>query len=121
VLSDGFRRARSYKQEEEDILKRFLFGWAIPDLVTPDEFTTSMKAAGFENIQFENVTEHAEPSMRRLYKISLWSAPIARFLGKIKLMSPITVQCAEASYEQYQAFRRGLCLYGFVSATKPLG
>jgi len=120
VLSDGFRRARAYVQDEEDLLKRFLFGWAIPDLVTPDEFTAAMKVAGFENIQFENVTEHAEPSMRRLYKISLWSAPIARFLGKLKLMSPITVQCAEASYDQYQAFRRGLCLYGFVSASKPV-
>ena len=119
VLSDGFRRGRSYSQEDEAVLKRFLFGWAISDLVTPDEFTTLTKEAGFEDVVFEDVSKQAEPSMRRLYQIAQWSLPISRFLGKLKLMSPISIQCAEGSYEQYRAFQRGLCMYGFVSATKP--
>ncbi len=119
VLSDGFRRGRSYSQEDEALLKRFLFGWAISDLVTPEEFTTLTKEAGFEDVVFEDVSKQAEPSMRRLYQIAQWSLPISRFLGKLKLMSPISIQCAEGSYVQYKAFQRGLCMYGFVSATKP--
>ncbi len=119
VMSDGFRRGRSYSQEDEAFLKSFLFRWAIPDLVTPDEFTTAMKEAGFEDVVFEDVSKQAEPSMRRLSQISSWSLPIARFLEKIKLAPSVSVQSAEAGYAQYQAFQRGLCMYGFLSATKP--
>lgn len=119
VSSDGFRRKRSYAPEDEAQLKRFLLGWAIPDLVTPDEFVTSMQSVGFTDVKFDDVSENAEPSMRRLYQLSVWSLPISRLMAKLKLMPQSTVQCAEGSYEQYKAYKKGLCMYGFVSATKP--
>src|SRR5688572_10978743 len=38
TLSDGFRRKRPFDTpEDEELMKRFLWGWALPDLATPDE------------------------------------------------------------------------------------
>ena len=119
VLSDGFRRKRPFPEADEALLKSFLWNWAIPDLVTPEEFTSPMQEVGFENVSFEDVSERAEPSMRRLYEIARWSIPPARVLGALGLMKPIMVQCAVASYDQYIAYKRGLCGYCFLSAKKP--
>jgi cyclopropane fatty-acyl-phospholipid synthase-like methyltransferase len=122
VLSDGFRRQRPCAtQEDEALLMQFLVGWAIPDLATPDELTIPAQEVGFENVYFEDASKQAEPSMRRLYEISRLSLPLARFLGALKLMPPIAVQCAQGGYDQYLAYQRGLCGYGFLSAMKPGG
>jgi len=121
VLSDGFRRQRPCAtQDDETLLKQFLLGWAIPDLATPDELTIPAKEVGFEQVQFEDASKQAEPSMRRLYEISRRSLPIARLLGAFRLVPPIAVQCAQGGYDQYLAYQRGLCGYGFLSARKPV-
>jgi len=120
TLSDGFRRQRPFAtQEEEVLMAQFLKGWALPDLATPDELITPAKAAGFEQVQFQDESKRAEPSMRRLYEIGRWSAPIARFLGALKLVDSLAIQCAQGSRDQYLAYQRGLCGYAFFSASKP--
>jgi tocopherol O-methyltransferase len=122
VLSDGFRRKRPFAtKEDEDLMKRFLNGWALPDLATPEELVTPAKEAGFEKIQYEDVSERAEPSMLRLYKIGRWTAPVARILSRLQMIDPVVTQCAQGSYDQYIAYRRGLCGYLFLSARKPGG
>jgi cyclopropane fatty-acyl-phospholipid synthase-like methyltransferase len=120
TLSDGFRRKRPFDtQEDNDLMEKFLSGWALPDLATPDELTTPAQEAGFEEIYFEDVSKRAERSMRRLHDIGRLTAPIARLLNAFKLVDPVLVQCAEGSYDQYRAYKRGLCGYGFLSARKP--
>jgi cyclopropane fatty-acyl-phospholipid synthase-like methyltransferase len=120
ILSDGFRRKRPFAtKEDEDLMRRFLDGWALPDLATPDELLTPAKEAGFENVQCEDWSERAEPSMLRLYKIGRRLAPIARVLAALKLIDPVLAQSARGSRDQYIAYRRGLCGYLFLSARKP--
>lgn len=120
TLSDGFRRKRPFDTpEDEELMKRFLWGWALPDLATPDELTVPAQEVGFEEVRFEDASQRAEPSMRRLYEIGRWSAPIARFLNMFKLVDPVALQCAEGSRDQYIAYQHGLCGYCFLSARKP--
>ena len=120
VLSDGFRRKRPFDTKaDEDLMRRFLDGWALPDLATPEELTTPAKEAGFENVQCEDVSKPAEPSMLRLYKIGRWTAPLAQMLAAVKMVDPVVAQCARGSRDQYIAYRRGLCGYLFISARKP--
>lgn len=119
VMSDGFRRKRPYANEDEAFLKNFLSGWAIADLFTPEELLSAVKGAGFENAVFEDVSERAEPSMRRLYEISRKMLPLSRFLRRLGLLSSFNLQSAQGSYDQYIAFNRGLCGYAFYSARKP--
>lgn len=119
VMSDGMRRKRPYAEADEALLKRFLAGWAIPDLVTPDELVAAVNGAGFEEVVFEDVSERAEPSMQRLYEISRKLLPMSRFLNAIGLLSAFNLQSAQGSYDQYIAYKRGLCGYAFYSARKP--
>jgi len=120
TLSDGFRRTRSFAtQEDEALMQRFLRGWAFSDLAMPDELITSAKEAGFEQVLFEDVSKQAEPSMRRLYEISRWLLPIARLFGALKLVDPILLQSTQGGHDQYLAYQRGFCSYGFLSARKP--
>jgi tocopherol O-methyltransferase len=119
VLSDGFRRKRPFADEDEALLKKFLWGWAIPDLVTPDEFVASIKGAGFGEVQFEDVSVQVEPSMRRLYQISRRLLPLIRIFGPLGLIPAAALQSAQGSYDQYTAYRRDLCGYAFLSARKP--
>jgi hypothetical protein len=119
VMSDGFRRKRPYSAEDEALLQSFLWGWAIPDLVTPEELLDAVKGAGFENAVFEDVSERAEPSMRRLFEISRKLLPISRFLKGLGLISDSNLQSAQGGYDQYIAYKRGLCGYSFSSARKP--
>jgi cyclopropane fatty-acyl-phospholipid synthase-like methyltransferase len=120
TLSDGFRRQRPFATPaEEALMAQFLRGWALPDLATPDELITPAKEAGFEEVRFQDESKRAEPSMRRLYEIGRWTAPLARVLGALKLVSPFAVQCAQGSRDQYLAYQRGLCGYAFLSARKP--
>lgn len=120
TLSDGFRRKRPFETPEDDaLMEKFLWGWALPDLATPDELTTPAREAGFEEVRFEDVSEHAERSMRRLHDIGRMMAPIARLLHALRLADPVLVQSAQGSYDQYLAYQRGLCGYAFLSASKP--
>lgn len=120
ALSDGFRRQRPFATpEDEALMEQFLKGWALPDLATPDELITPAQEAGFEQVRFQDESKRAEPSMRRLYEISRRSLPLARFLGALKLVHPLAVQCNQGSYDQYLAYQRGLCGYAFFSARKP--
>jgi tocopherol O-methyltransferase len=122
VLSDGFRRKRPFATKaDEDLMAQFLKGWALPDLATPEELTTPAKEAGFEDVKVEDVSERAEPSMLRLYKIGRWTAPLAGILAALRLIDPVVAQCARGSRDQYIAYRRGLCGYLFLSARKPTG
>jgi tocopherol O-methyltransferase len=122
TLSDGFRRQRPFASEKDEaLLARFLSDWAIPDLATPDELTAAAKAAGFEEVRFEDVSKQAEPSMRRLYHIGRWSAPIARTLRALHLAPRLAVASAQGSHDQFLAYQRGLCGYSFLSARKPGG
>lgn len=120
VMSDGFRRKRPFSAEDETLLKSFLLGWAIPDLVTPEELLDAVKGAGFENAVFEDVSERAEPSMRRLFEISRKMLPISRFLTGLRLLSTVNLQSAQGGYDQYIAYKRGLCGYCLSSARKPV-
>src|SRR4030095_16101125 len=100
-------------------MRRFLAGWALPDLATPEELVGPAKEAGFEEVQCEDVSERAELSMLRLYKIGRWTAPLARVLAALKLLDPVVAQCAQGSRDQYIAYKRGLCGDLFLSARKP--
>lgn len=119
VVADGFRRTRPASAEDEHLLQSWLLGWAIPDIDTPAEFLAVMRAVGFSDIQFDDVTERIQPSMQRLDWLSLCLVPPARLLRRVGLLSPIRVDNGAASAICCEALRRGLTLYGLVSGVKP--
>jgi cyclopropane fatty-acyl-phospholipid synthase-like methyltransferase len=118
VMADGFRRARPFSVADEQLLQAWLSGWAIPDIDTPEEFVTAMCDVGFADTQFDEVTDRILPSMQRLDRLARAIIPPARLLSRAGLLSPIRFRNGEASAACCEALRRGLTLYGLISAMK---
>jgi NADPH:quinone reductase-like Zn-dependent oxidoreductase len=117
VVADYIRAARPLDRAGEHLLHEGLDGWAIPDLDTRAEHARHARAAGFSQFQLDDVTQNTRPSLRRLYRMSNWSYPIAKLGHMLGIRSAIQHGNVFGSLRQYQALERGLWFYGILSAT----
>jgi cyclopropane fatty-acyl-phospholipid synthase-like methyltransferase len=116
VIAEYMRTARPFGTSGERLLHKWLDGWAIPDLDTPDEHLRSLSASGFADIQIDDVTAHTRPSLQRLHRITCWSYPLAVVGRAVGLRSFVQHGNVLGSLHQYQALERGLWFYGIISA-----
>src|SRR5215203_7146937 len=69
VIADAFRHRRPFGPEDERLLHDWLSAWAVPDLMTPDEFTAAAGENGFTHVRFDDVSAHVRPSSRRMHRL----------------------------------------------------
>lgn len=119
VMLDGFRPSRPYGQADECLLQSWLSTWAVPDLATQDEIVAWTQAAGFVDIQFENIEAHVRPSHRRLYVLSLVYGPLVWLYRLRGRLSPVRWGLIRGVRYQWHALERGLWFEGILSAKKP--
>jgi tocopherol O-methyltransferase len=117
VVAEYIRAARPLDRSGERLLHEWLDGWAIPDLDTQAEHTRHARLAGFSRFQLDDLTPNTRPSLRRLYRMTCWSYPIARLGRALGIRSAVQHGNVFGSLRQYQALERGLWFYGMVSAT----
>jgi tocopherol O-methyltransferase len=118
IAAEYIRAARPLGALGERLLHEWLDGWAIPDLDTRDEHLRHVAAAGFTAVQLDDVTAHTRPSLRRLYRMTLWGYPLAVLLRAAGIRSAVQHGNVIGALRQYQALERGLWFYGILSATK---
>lgn len=119
IVADGFRTARPFSESDEELMTRWLSGWAIPDIDTPQEFLRDLQDVGFVKIQLEDATEAIRPSMEFLEQRARWLVPPGKILARLGLVSPIRLRNGQAAHYCYRAFQRKLSMYGIFTATKP--
>jgi tocopherol O-methyltransferase len=120
VVAEYIRAARPFRAPAERLLHEWLAGWAIPDLDTRDEHMRHAGTAGFTDVRLEDVTAHTRPSLRRLYRMTFWSYPLAVIGRAIGIRSAIQHGNVIGSLRQYQALEHGLWFYGMLTAKKPI-
>jgi tocopherol O-methyltransferase len=118
VIADYFSRPGTYLAGEKAILDRWVRGWAGNDLVSGDEFIQSLAEAGFSGIRFHDESQSVLPSSRRMSRVCSLTVPLGRALEAIKLRSRVQTENSLGAVLQYDALRRGLWIYGIVSAEK---
>jgi len=118
VIAEYMRTARPLDDAGEHTIREWLDGWAIPDLDTPAEHEQHAVAAGLTQVEVENFTTPARPSLRRLYRIAVATYPFAWMARRLRLRSATQHGNVIAAVRQYQALERGLWLYGILSASK---
>jgi cyclopropane fatty-acyl-phospholipid synthase-like methyltransferase len=119
VVAEYFRTTRPLGAPGERLLHKWLDGWAIPDLDTPDEHLSCMSASGFVDIRIDDVTAYTRSSLHRLHRITCWSYPLAVLGRAAGLRSFVQHGNVLGSLHQYQALERGLWFYGIISAVAP--
>lgn len=119
VVADGF--VTDFKNNDHAVIRRWLDGWQVNYLETPDRFRDFMEAAGFARTRYRDISQQASHSSRRLYRFYFLAS---LYLGwkKINFSKPATqmqkMNIAACKY-QYLGMRRGLWQYGLITGTRP--
>ena len=90
-----------------------------PDLDTRAEHLNHLAAAGFAEARLVDETAHTRPSLRRLYRMTFWTYPLAVMGRAVGIRSAIQHGNVIGSLRQYQALERSLWFYNILSAVKP--
>lgn len=104
--------------KEKLVIDPWLKGWAMPSLLTPNEYKNLLESSGFKNIKTHDLTNNVKQSLRRLEKLSNFGLPFAGFLRKLKLINQEHFGNVEASVAQSKALKMGLWRYTVITAEK---
>lgn len=112
------RENPTLSDDERSIISPWLKGWAMPNLLTPEEYKLLLVNAGFKNIQMHDLTMNVRRSLDRLGKFSKLAFPVAKALFKLKIFSIEHYGNVEASFYQNKALKQGLWRYTVITAEK---
>ncbi len=110
---------RIFSENEENIIRGWLKGWAMPNLLSPEEYKSILEERGFYGVEIHNLTENVRPSLRRLGKMAYILEPPFRLLYRLGLLSSVNMENIAASACQRRALEQGLWEYKVIVAKKP--
>ncbi|MFN8503828.1 methyltransferase domain-containing protein [Kouleothrix sp.] len=119
IIAEYLRADRPLGGAGERTLHQWLAGWAIDDIDTRDEHARHAAAAGLAGVRIDDVTAHTRPSLRRLFRMTAFSYPVALALRGLRLRTRMQHGNVVGALRQYQALERGLWFYAIISASKP--
>lgn len=114
AIADGF--IRDEKARGDPDIRRWLDGWAVPNLATVEEFRTWLEEANFKEIVFRDVTDNIKPSSIRLYKAGVVNYPLGKLLELVGLRTKVQTENIISAIYQYKTLKRGLWRYGILTA-----
>jgi len=118
VVADGF--VTDFKNNDNPIIRKWIDGWQVNYLESPQRFEGFMQAAGFDKINYRNISKEAAHSSRRLYRFYFLAM---LYLGwkKINFSKPATdmqKKNIRACKYQYKGMKKGLWQYGIITGIK---
>jgi tocopherol O-methyltransferase len=118
VVGDFFRTGPVYSRPQERLLRRWLDGWVIPDLLTGDEIRAWASKAGFRDIQLEDITPRIMRTSYYLFLLSSALSPLTDALHLAGLRSTVQQKNVESSRRQWLCLNCDLWFYGVFLAVK---
>jgi hypothetical protein len=119
VVADGF--VTRYQHNQDPVIRRWLDGWQVNYLETPERFQSFMQDAGFTGINYRNISRQASHSSRRLFRI-YYLASLYLLWKKMTFSNratPIQRMNIQACKYQYLGLKKGLWQYGLIAGKKP--
>jgi cyclopropane fatty-acyl-phospholipid synthase-like methyltransferase len=118
IIADGM--VTTFANNEHSIIKKWLKGWRVNYLESPERFTNFYTKAGFKNIQYTDITKQTKASSKRLlwiyYGSKLWG-----WWKKITFRYKWTTlqeDNIDACLYQYKGMQLGLWGYGMLVGEK---
>ena len=118
VIADGF--VTQFENNDHPVVRKWLDGWQVNYLESPDRFQQFMQTAGFANITYRNISRETYRSSRRLNKF-YYLANLYLFWKTISFSNKAThMQKANirACKYQYKGMKMGLWQYGLILGHK---
>ncbi|HEX7903597.1 MAG TPA: methyltransferase domain-containing protein [Chitinophagaceae bacterium] len=119
VVADGFVTA--FENNDHPVIRQWLDGWQVNYLESPERFEELMKTAGFEAINYRDISKEVAHSSKRLYKF-YFLANLYLLWKTISFSNRSTaVQRANirACKYQHKGLKKGLWQYGLITGSKP--
>ncbi|MDR2578948.1 MAG: methyltransferase domain-containing protein [Chitinispirillales bacterium] len=113
-MADGLASKEAYVGKEKRIMHRWMDGWKLNNLDTPTQWTQYARDAGFNSINYKNITKNVMPSARILFAWSFFSIHW-HILDRI---FSIDAYPSDALWYQYWAIKKKLAEYGMFWAVK---
>ncbi|MBI38132.1 MAG: hypothetical protein CMF59_00915 [Leptospiraceae bacterium] len=118
IIADGFEANKALDESESKLMRSWLDGWAVPDLLSPSEMQSRALHAGFGQMDFRDVTSSVQRSSRKLYNYATLFSPAARIASFLGLRRATLNGNLRAARDQYLALRANLWQYGVFRAWK---
>ncbi len=104
--------------KDEENMRLFLDGWAMPNLWTVRQHSAALKKLGFLKIKTEDYSDKTVRTSQFIYYWSLPGIPIYGFLHKLGLIDAVRMKNATASKYQWVTKQRRLWGHTLISARK---
>ena len=118
VVADGF--VSRFENNDHPTVRKWLDGWQVNYLETPERFSNALSSAGFSEINYENISKFVAHSSRRLLTYY--------FLGSLYLLwkklnfskpaSDMQKKNINACWHQYIGLKKKLWQYGIITASR---
>lgn len=117
VMADGM--VPVFSNNDHPVIRKWLDGWVVNYLETPDHFKQFMQQAGFSGIEFRDISAYTFHSSKRLNRF-YYLAKI--YEGWRRLQFKTTMEMKRKNIDacryQYLGMKKGLWLYGLMTGEK---
>ncbi|MBA2728045.1 MAG: methyltransferase domain-containing protein [Parachlamydiaceae bacterium] len=118
VVADGFQLNKNLQQNDASNMTVWLKGWGVSSLETVEIFQRELSAAGFQDINYRDITLNVMRSSKRLYWISFPALAMSKIGEWFGVRSKIQTDNIWAAYYQYLTLKKNLWQYGIFTAKK---
>ena len=119
IVADGF--VSDFKNNDHPVIRKWLDGWQVNYLESPERFQEFMKTTGFENIRYRDISNFTQHSSKRLYKFYylanlylLWNT--LTFSNRATEMQRKNIVACKY---QFLGMKKNLWQYGIAVGIKP--
>lgn len=118
VVADGF--VTDFTNNDNPIIRQWLDGWQVNYLETPRRFESFMQQAGFNKINYRNISKEAAHSSRRLYRFYFLASLylVWKKINFSKSATEMQKKNIKACKYQYKGMKKGLWQYGLIVGKK---
>ncbi len=118
VIADYFLSKKKQNPTESGILDKWMKGWAMSNLMLPQDFIKIAKEVGFKKIKHYNTSILIKPSFKRLLRLSYLAYPIEKISELLKIRNQYHAGNMRSVHYGYKALKMGLWQHGLVYAEK---
>ncbi|MCI5124649.1 MAG: methyltransferase domain-containing protein, partial [Candidatus Electrothrix sp. AR5] len=118
VVADVFLHKTELSKDEQERLERSMRGWAIPNVLSGDQFGRCLHESGFEKISLVEITENIMPTSLRMHRIAKVIYPVALWAHRLRVCTEQARNHWYSALNQFHFFADGITCYGIFSVRK---